>query len=231
MKFDCMVSRRAALSALPLLAVPPPRAAFAADGLATAYFTAGDPRFLQPAFNDIKYLGITGVTCGAIDDSPVVKVEYNADKLSYKRVLGAFWRGIDPTEQQAWQSGPSIVWAGNKEERRLAEGSKTRLEQSGLFQKRPGIKVGFPIVTQVRDLPAGAQFVANDELTDWYTREAKAYEKQGKQRKQWFEDVYKPITVTACEKQEDQGTVCGFVYFPCTDENGCRGVTQGKWVD
>ena len=37
------------------------------------------------------------------------------------------------------------------------------------------------------------------------------------------------VTVTACEKEKGQGTVCGFVYFPCNDENGCSAVTKGAF--
>ena len=45
----------------------------------------------------------------------------------------------------------------------------------------------------------------------------------------WFEEAFKPVTVTACQKQADSGTVCGYVYFPCSEENGCSAVTKGAF--
>ena len=54
----------------------------------------------------------------------------------------------------------------------------------------------------------------------------KARQKSG--RAAWFEETYKPIRTTACETTKE-GTICGYVYFPCTEENGCRPVLQGTW--
>ena len=48
-------------------------------------------------------------------------------------------------------------------------------------------------------------------------------------RAKWFDDRYKPITTTECERQPEGGTICGYVYFPCTNENGCQAVMQGTW--
>ena len=66
---------------------------------------------------------------------------------------------------------------------------------------------------------------------NWYINEAKPYEKARKKtgRTAWFEDAYKPVTVTACQKGQGEGTVCGFVYFPCSDVNGCTAVTNGAF--
>ena len=233
-----LLARRAAAALLPLILTPPAtRPAIADDGPATAIFSAGDPRYLQPAFDDIKYLGITDTQCGRLVDAAsgetvlqAVKVEYKASKLSYKRVLGAFWRGVDPTTSaeagQFGSPGPTVIWVSTPEERAAAEGSRKRLDLSGLYK-------GEPIATEVRDARS-LRFDADAELTGWYKREEKAYasglKKSG--RTAWFEDRYKPVKTTACEivnEAEFKGNVCGFVYFPCTDENGCRAVLQGTW--
>ena len=231
-----LIARRAAAALIPFILAPRPPA-IADDGpppLATAIFSAGDARYLQPAFEDIRYLGITDTQCGRIVDGEAtlqaVKVEYKPAKLSYKRLLGAYWRGVDPTTTaeagQFGTPGPTVVYVSNAEERSAAEGSRKRLDISGLYK-------GVPIATEIRDAK-GLAFEADDDLTGWYKREEKAYatglKKSG--RAKWFEDRYKPVTVTACEKvneAETQGNVCGFVYFPCTEENGCRQVLQGTW--
>jgi hypothetical protein len=230
-------TRRVAAAALllPPLLAGRPRVSRAEEGPSaplaatrTAIFSAGDPRFLQPVFEDIRYLGVLGTSCGKLaDGTPAVRVEYDAKKLSYKRVLGAFWRGVDPTNSQPWQSGPTIIYTSNAEEQRLAEGSRRRLDISGLYK--------VPILTEVRLVDganaADATFVEDEAASGWFVREGKLYEKQRSKsgRAQWFDDTYKPIKTTACEAQSEGGTVCGFVYFPCTEENGCRGVLQGTW--
>ena len=43
-------------------------------------------------------------------------------------------------------------------------------------------------------------------------------------RDKFFIEKFKPIKTTACE-----GNVCGYVYFPCTSENRCLDVMNGRW--
>jgi len=248
MRLASCVSRRAVLSLLPL-AIPRPAPAdepLLAD--AEAIFTAGDARLLQPAFDDIKYLGVKQTACGRIDGLPAVKVSYNARKVSYKRVLGAFWRGIDPTrtaeQGQFGDPGPSIIWAANAEERDQAEGSRARLEASGLYKactksnryepSMSGVKetegcTNAPLATEIRELRG--EFEEDPGQTGWYLSQPKAYAKalQKSGRTAFFKKTYEPYDTTACKRQEDGGVVCGYVYFPCSDENGCKEVLLGTW--
>ena len=95
-----------------------------------------------------------------------------------------------------------------------------------------GAGLGLVARLMARDSPKAA--AARDSLgltSGWYARESKAYAKglTKSGRAQWFEDAFKPVKTTACETLPEGGTVCGFVYFPCTDENGCRAVMQGTW--
>ena len=80
------LTRRSVL-ALPLLlgAFPAPPAA--AAELATAYFSAGDPRFMQPVFDEVKYKGVKKCEVGTLGDVPAVRVSYDPAKVSYKYVL------------------------------------------------------------------------------------------------------------------------------------------------
>ena len=86
-------------------------------------------------------------------------------------------------------------------------------------------------MTQIASLD-GYRFEADDDATGWFLKESDAYKKGLKKsgRERFYAKTYDPITVTACQKDpETGGTVCGFVYFPCTDDNGCRPVLNGSW--
>ena len=89
---------------------------------------------------------------------------------------------------------------------------------------------GKPILTEVRELAGEWAPAADAADQDWYLNEPKAYEGARKKtgRTKWFDDAFKPVTVTACERVGDGG-ICGFVYFPCSEENGCTAVTNGAF--
>lgn len=203
-------------------------------------FTAGDARFLQPGFDEIKYLGIKRCVVGSLKLTdgtalPAIQVQYNAKSLSFGRILGAFWRSCDPTRSaeqgQFGTPGPTIVWVASDEERAVAERSRSALDRSTRYSSPtfgPMFK-GQPVLTEVRSL-LGTEWEAGPDVDQgWYLADAKAYEKARKKtgRAKWFEDAYKPVTVTACEKNGG-GTTCGFVYFPCSAENGCAAVLNGN---
>ena len=206
--------------------------------LSTAVFSAGDARFLQPVFDEIKYRGVKRCEIGAIilpeETIPSIRVTYNSKKLSYKGVVGAFWRACDPTagSGQFGVSCSTIVWVDGDEQRAIAEQSRERLNLATQFTSNtfgPMFK-GRPIQTEIRTL-AGYWDTGPDADQNWYLNEPKAYEQARKKsgRARFFEDEYKPVTVTACQKIDEKGGVCGFVYFPCSDENGCTAVMNGNW--
>jgi peptide methionine sulfoxide reductase MsrA len=226
------LAHAAAATASALLA--PAHAADNAPAEASAFFTAGDARFLQPAFDDIRYLGVRSTLVGSLHaadgaELPALLVSYDPAKLTYKRLLGAFWRGHDPTRSAAQgqfgSAGPSVIWASSEAELKTAQESRRRLEASGLFRGRA-------IETEVRAIDRGGALdsrlwtAAADSEQEWYRRQPQAYDKLRAQsgRSGWFERTYRPIKTTACEDN-----VCGYVYFPCSDENGCSAVMQGKW--
>ena len=76
------MTRRAAVALPPLLltALSAPSHAAAAE-LATAYFSAGDPRFLQPVFDEVKYKGVKRAEVGMLGSTPAIKVTYDAEKV------------------------------------------------------------------------------------------------------------------------------------------------------
>lgn len=228
------LSRRAAVvhAAAAATAAAIPGSAHAGD-LAVATFSAGDPRFLQPTFDELRYLGIKRSEVGKVGATPAIRVTYDPGKVAYQRVVGAFWRSCDPTAAaQFGDQGPTIIWVSSDEEKKIAEESKRRLQLSTEFRSPTfgPMFQGRPILTEIRPLAAEWE-PGLEEDQDWYRNSEKAYEKarQKTGREKWFKDAYKPVTVTACEKNKGEGAVCGFVYFPCSEENGCTPVINGQF--
>ena len=185
-----------------------------ASDLAVATFSAGDPRFLQPGFDEIRYLGLKSSEVGKLDGIPSIRVLYDPAKLTYKRLVGSFWRSCDPTskDSQFGEAGPTIIWAGTNEERADAEESRRRLQLATEYTSAtfgPMYK-GRPIQTEIRAL-AGEWEPAPEADQAWYKTQPDRYQQARKKtgRTKWFEEAFKPVTVTACQKQADAGTVCG----------------------
>jgi peptide-methionine (S)-S-oxide reductase len=87
----------------------------------------------------------------------VVQVEYDPSKVSYDRLLDAFWQMHDPT--QVNRQGPdvgtqyrTVIFYHSPEQEQAARASKARLEASGRFKR--------PIATQIE--PAGEFYRAEE---------------------------------------------------------------------
>jgi peptide methionine sulfoxide reductase msrA/msrB len=95
----------------------------------------------------------------------VVQVVYDPQKISYGKLLDTFWHQIDPTDAggQFVDRGHeyiSAIFVYDDEQRRLAEASKKKLEDSHVFNK--------PIVTPILDAP---KFWAAEEYhQDYYKK-------------------------------------------------------------
>lgn len=84
----------------------------------------------------------------------VVEVEFDPSRASYDDLLAVFWGNHDPTTLD--RQGPDVgtqyrsaVFVHTPEQRRAAQASKERLEQSGRF-KRPIVTVIEPATTFYR---------------------------------------------------------------------------------
>ena len=214
------------------LASPPPRAA-RADADASILFAGGDTRFLQYAFDKLSLPGVTseaGVASSSLGELPAVRLQYDPARTKLKRLLGQYWRSIDPTAAAGsfGDAGPNVIWA-SEADRPIAETSRRRLGFSGLFYD-PKAQTRRAIATQIADA-AGAKFTAApEEEQHWAASHAEEFAKLDKAtgRAKWFEKTYKPYKTDACENRpEVGGMVCGYVYFPCDDE--CLAVINGSW--
>jgi len=86
------------------------------------------------------------VSAGGTGHVEAVQVYYDPQKVSYEELLEFFWRHVDPTDPggQFVDRGSqyrSVIFYQDEEQRQLAEASKKKLGESGLFDK--------PIVTEI----------------------------------------------------------------------------------
>uniref|UniRef100_A0A7S4E8F2 peptide-methionine (S)-S-oxide reductase n=1 Tax=Pelagomonas calceolata TaxID=35677 RepID=A0A7S4E8F2_9STRA len=213
-------------SLLPAAITPAP--ARAADEK-SAVFSGGAACYLQPFFDEIRYKGVTRTEVGRVDDAAntrALRVFYNPDKCSYKALLGVYWRHVDPTRAtqfplDASEEGDAfrtVIWVADAEERKLAEQSRKVMESAEVYGKNR------KFLTEILDEKPFTP--TPEDGQDLYTADAKAYEKAIKKsgRAKFFEKTYEPVTTTACEER-----TCGYVYFPCSAENGCMGIVSGRW--
>ena len=90
------------------------------------------------------------VTTGKTGHAEVVEILFDPSVVSYEELLEVFWRNIDPTALNyqfadvGSQYRTEIFTVGDKQ-KKLAEESKIKLEESGKFDK--------PIVTAITEAP------------------------------------------------------------------------------
>ena len=136
-----------------------------------------------------KYEDVKTQTSGHYE---VVRILYDPSVISYEKLLDAFWRQIDPTddEGQFQDRGPSYrtaIFYTTEEQRLAAEKSKKELDESGRFPD--------PVITPI--LPAATFYDAEDYHQDFYKKSPKEYKldrtKSGRDefiKKYWGDEYY-----------------------------------------
>jgi peptide-methionine (S)-S-oxide reductase len=79
------------------------------------------------------------VSTGRTGHAEAVQVEYDPTKVSYAKLLEAFWRNIDPTQKdgQFCDHGPqyrSAIFYHDEEQKKLAEASRQALQKNKPFR-------------------------------------------------------------------------------------------------
>lgn len=161
------------LAGRPLLAVE-------AAPAAKAYFAGGCFWCMEEAFEKVDgviaivsgYMGGTvadptyeQVSAGQTGHAESVEVSYDPVKVSYQKLLDAFWRNVDPVTPNAQfcdhgNQYRSAIFYGTDDEKRLAEASKAAIEQSRRFKE--------PIVTQM--VKASTFYPAEEYHQDFYKK-------------------------------------------------------------
>ncbi len=146
------------------------------------------------------YTGGTGAnptyeTYGKKGHVEAVQVFYDPAKITYEKILDAFWRHIDPTDAggQFGDRGPyyrSVIFYHDEEQKRIAEKSREELGKSGRFDK--------PIVTEI--LKFTKFYDAEEYHQDYYKKNPLVYNyyRQGSGRDQFLEKVWKPESGVRC---------------------------------
>ncbi len=103
------------------------------------------------------------VCAGTTGHAEAIEISYDPVKISYDQLLEVFWRNIDPTDEagQFVDRGSQYrtgIFYLNEEQKRQAEASRDRLEESGRFNR--------PIVTEI--VAATRFYPAEDYHQDYH---------------------------------------------------------------
>jgi peptide-methionine (S)-S-oxide reductase len=153
----------------------------AADAaLGKAYFAGGCFWCMEEAFEKVEgvrsatsgYMGgrvanpsYEEVSAGRTGHAESVEVVYDPSKVSYQKLLDAFWHNVDPVTPNAQfcdhgSQYRSAIFFQTDEEKRVSESSKQAIEQSKRFTE--------PIVTQI--VPASQFYPAEEYHQDFYKK-------------------------------------------------------------
>lgn len=145
-----------------------------------AVFAGGCFWCMEPPYEDID--GVKSVTSGYAGGKELnpsykevasgktghveaVKIIYDPNKVSYKKLLKIFWMNINPMDDggqfvdRGFQYSPAIFYA-NKDQKKAAESSRAALDKSKKFPK--------PIATAIK--PFTTFFPAEDYHQDYYKK-------------------------------------------------------------
>ena len=111
------------------------------------------------------------VSAGRTGHLEAEQIEYNPDIISYEMLLKIFWLSVDPTDDggqfcDRGESYNTAIFTSSKEEKTIAEFSKSSLEASRTLDD--------PVVTTIAI--AGAFFRAEEYHQDYYTKNPIRYQ-------------------------------------------------------
>lgn len=116
-----------------------------------------------------------------------VQIEFDPSVMPYEKLLDMYWRQIDPTDDEGQfadkgESYRTVIFYHTEEQRRLAEESKQKLQESGRFDK--------PIVTEIR--PASTFYAAEEYHQDYYKKNPLRYRmyRQGSGREAFLKQAW-----------------------------------------
>ena len=167
-----------------------------------AYFAGGCFWCMEEAFEKVEgvrsatsgYMGGTvsnptyeEVSAGRTGPAESVEVVYDPVKVSYQKLLDAFWKNIDPITPNAQfcdhgSQYRSAIFFQTDEEKRASDTSKQAVEQSKRFKE--------PIVTQI--VMASQFYLAEEYHQDFYKKNPIRYKlyKYNCGRAQRLEEVW-----------------------------------------
>jgi peptide methionine sulfoxide reductase msrA/msrB len=142
------------------------------------------------------------VSSGRTGHYEAVQVLYDPEKVTYRELLGAYWRHVDPTDNggQFVDRGPqyrTAIFYHNEEQKRQAEASKAELARSGRFSRA--------VVTPIVPL---TQFYKAEEYHQDYFKKSplryKAY-RQASGRDQFIDKIWGDDATAEKKPEETKG--------------------------
>jgi peptide methionine sulfoxide reductase msrA/msrB len=191
----------------------------------TATFAGGCFWCIEYAFEHIEGVvsvisGYTGgdekdptyqvVASGRTGHAEAIQVKYDPSKTKYSELLEVFWRQIDPTDPDGQfvdrgKQYRTAVFYHNEEQKKLAEQSKQKLEESGIYDK--------PIVTEI--IEAQVFYPAEDYHQDFYRKSPGRYKnyRTNSGRDQYLEKIWDDEV-----KEEESGETSRHYQKPSDEE-------------
>jgi peptide methionine sulfoxide reductase msrA/msrB len=110
------------------------------------------------------------VTSGETGHYEAVQITFDPIQYPYEKLLDLYWKQIDPTDsggqfKDRGHSYRTAIFYHSDNQKKLAEDSRRKLEQSGIFTK--------PVVTKI--LPASEFYPAEEYHQDFYKENAFRY--------------------------------------------------------
>jgi len=158
----------------------------------------------------------------------VVEIRYDPTVVSYEKLLDVFWRQIDPTDAggqfvdrgHAYTTG---IFFHDEEQKRLAEISKTDLDNSGIFAK--------PVITPI--VPATEFYPAEDYHQDYYKENPLRYKfyRSRSGRDQFLEKTWKDANKMMKESKKDLKKRLTSMQYKVTQEDGTEPAFNNEYWD
>ena len=145
------------------------------------------------------------VATGSTNHAEAIEIHYDPSQISYNDLLEVFWRNIDPTDvngqfiDRGKQYRPAIFYH-NKDQKKLAEKSRDRLEKSKRFKNK--------IVTNI--VSSTTFYAAEEYHQDFYKKSKVRYKvyRMGSGRDQflkkyWGDNLEYEVTKTSKKNNTD----------------------------
>lgn len=169
---------------------------------------------------DPTYMQVITETTG---HKEAVQIRYDPEIFPYERLVELFWQQIDPTDAfgqfaDRGESYSTAIYYHNDEQKRIAEESKLRLEESGVFKEE--------IVTPI--LPAETFYPAEEKHQDYYKKNSFHYKryKKGSGRADFINNHWK-----LDKNKEELKKQLSDIQYKVTQENGTERPFANEYHD